>query len=300
MNGVDRNSKDCLMKVKRDVQDFYDQIGWQKVEEELFTDALENEDLRPVSKDYIHKCHLRVNRYLKPSGKYFLDVASGPIQYPEYLSYSNGFDTRICIDISLLALKEARRKLGDKGIYILADITNLPLKDSSVDAVLSLHTIYHVPEDEQGVAFREIYRVLKPGSSAVVVYSWGINSPLMNLTLFPFKIMQMLKAFVIRILSKRNNTRLMKSSEDYQPKLYFHAHNYKYLARQIRGFDFDISVWRSVSVSFTKTYIHSYLFGKQALALIYWLEDKFPYMAGRLGQYPLFVIKKRLRQQGTP
>ena len=36
-------------------------------------------DFRVVSRDYIHKCHLRVNDYLPRRGKYLLDVASGPI-----------------------------------------------------------------------------------------------------------------------------------------------------------------------------------------------------------------------------
>lgn len=117
-----------------------------------------------------------MNKYLKTGGKYILDMGSGPIQYPEYLSYSNGFKYRICVDISFLGLKETRKKLGDKGIYLQADITNLPLIDNLVDAVASLHTLYHVPEDEQDLALQEIYRVLLPGSSAVVVYSWGSHS----------------------------------------------------------------------------------------------------------------------------
>lgn len=58
------------------------------------------------------------------------------------------------------------------------------------------------------------------------------------------------------------------------------------------GFDFDILVWRSISVLFLKTYIHGALLGKQILALIYRLEERFPHLAGRLGQYPMFIIKK--------
>ena len=38
-------------------------------------------------------------------------------------------------------------------ILDLADVTNLPLKNDIVDAVVSLHTIYHVPKDEQRKAF---------------------------------------------------------------------------------------------------------------------------------------------------
>ncbi|MGH7900145.1 MAG: hypothetical protein ACRENZ_00240, partial [Thermodesulfobacteriota bacterium] len=127
-NVTDRIYGDGLRKMKKNVMDFYDQVGWQKGGEEVFVDTLKHYDLRPVSKEYLHKCHLRVSRHIEPSGKYFLDVASGPITHPEYLIYSTGFHIRICVDLSFLALREAKRKLGDKGIYILADITNLPLE----------------------------------------------------------------------------------------------------------------------------------------------------------------------------
>ncbi|MDB5174653.1 MAG: hypothetical protein JWN51_3426, partial [Phycisphaerales bacterium] len=97
---------------KRAVQSFYDQIGWKRDEKGDFEDAVIWEDLRPVSANYIRKCHLRVNRYLHPKGDYLLDVASGPVQYPEYLTYSQGYKRRICMDISVQALREARRKVG--------------------------------------------------------------------------------------------------------------------------------------------------------------------------------------------
>ena len=155
------------------VQSFYDQIGWKRDEKGDFEDAVVWEDLRPVSADYIHKCHMRVKRHLGPTGNYLLDVASGPVQYPEYLTYSDGYDRRICVDISIQALREARRKVGDKGVYILGDITNLPLRSNSLDGVISIHTIYHVPLDEQAGAFEELYRVLKSGRSGVIVYTFS-------------------------------------------------------------------------------------------------------------------------------
>ena len=122
----------------------------------IFEDTDRFEDLRPVSKEYIHRSHLRVGKHIPRHGKYLLDVASGPVQYPEYLAYSEGYDQRICVDISFAALRAAKKKLGDKGIYIQGDITRLPLKNASVDAFVSLHTIDHVPEENQAEAFREL------------------------------------------------------------------------------------------------------------------------------------------------
>ncbi len=62
----------------------------------------------PVARDYIHRCHLRVNRYIASHGDFLLDAGSGPVQWPEYLTYSEGYRFRVCLDISITALKEAR------------------------------------------------------------------------------------------------------------------------------------------------------------------------------------------------
>jgi len=86
--------------IKQNVREFYDQVGWQQVSEGVYQNA-RYEDLRPVSREYIHQCHLRVNRYLQSDGKYLLDAGSGPIQYPEYLTYSDGYQYRVCADISI-------------------------------------------------------------------------------------------------------------------------------------------------------------------------------------------------------
>ena len=67
--------------IKDQVREFYNQVGWQEVSEGLYQNA-RYEDLRPVAREYIHRCHLRVLRHLKSSGKYLLDAGSGPIQYP--------------------------------------------------------------------------------------------------------------------------------------------------------------------------------------------------------------------------
>ena len=266
---------------KSNVQDFYNELGWHK-ESSDFLDAVKFEDLREVSKEYIYKCHMRLKRYIKPSGKYIVDVASGPVQYPEYLEYSKNYQQRICVDFSLLALKEAKKKLGDKGIYILGDITNLPFKEDSMDAVLSLHTIYHVPADEQDKAFVEIHRILAVDSSAAIVYGWGRHSLLMNMTLFPFKLFNL----IVKLIRKPFKNNPLRN------ELYYQPHNYRWLKRQNWEFNFKIFVWRSVFVEFQKRYIHAGFGGNQILAFLYYLEEKFPRFFGQYGAYPIIVIDK--------
>lgn len=253
--------------------------------ERLYVDAIKFEDLRPISGDFNRKCRLRVSKYLKPNGKYILDVASGPVQFPEYLSYSKDYDFRICADISLSALKEAKIKLGGKGIYILANITELSIRNNSVDAAISLHTIYHVPRNEQKTSFEEVYRVLKPGSTAVVVYSWGNRSCLMKV-MIPYRVIRKIGKI---IMSKGRETNATDRAQ--MLNLYFYAHPYKWFKKQQWSFDFDVVVWRSVNIDFQKLFIHERLIGKSILAALYWLEETFPHIMGRLGQYPMFIIR---------
>lgn len=271
-------------RLKKEVQEFYDTIGWRKKAGTLYEDAHRFEDLRPVSSDYVHRCHMRVKRYLRESGRYLLDAGAGPIQFSEYLEYSMGYRFRVCLDLSMTALREARDKLGDKGLYILGDIVNLPFRENAFGAVVSLHTIYHVPADEQKAAFLEIHRVLESGATAAVVYSWGDHSALMFLpVVVPRK---------TRALSRKlTGTIYLPKHQD--PELYFFPHNYRWVRRNLMEvMDLDIVVWRSVSVPFLRQYIMDNHIGRQTLRFIYWLEEKLPRWAGRWGQYPLIIIRR--------
>ena len=141
-------------RVKQQVRQFYDQVGWQKVAGDLYQNA-RYEDLRPVSAEYIHRCHLRVGRSLSPSGRYLLDAGSGPVQYAEYLTYSRGYAYRVCADISMLAVQEARRRLGGHALCVVADVANLPFAAGVFDGAVSLHTLHHLPSRIVAMSFCE-------------------------------------------------------------------------------------------------------------------------------------------------
>ncbi|HSM26055.1 MAG TPA: class I SAM-dependent methyltransferase, partial [Anaerolineaceae bacterium] len=158
-------------EIKQQVRTFYDQIGW-KMESDGFYQNARYEDLRLVAKEYIEKCHLRVNRHLIKEGKILLDAGSGPIQYPAYLTYMDGYQYRLCMDISIVALQEARKRIGDRGLFVVGDIAKMPFKQESFDGIVSLHTLHHLPIHEQKHAYKDLYRVLISGKSAVLVNGW--------------------------------------------------------------------------------------------------------------------------------
>jgi ubiquinone/menaquinone biosynthesis C-methylase UbiE len=76
----------------------------------------------------------------------------------------------IGLDFSEGMLNQARanfRKLGLKGKFIKSSMIKIPLKDESLDYVISSAAIHHVEDKEK--LFSEIYRILKKGGKLAVI-----------------------------------------------------------------------------------------------------------------------------------
>jgi len=269
---------------KQQVREFYDQIGWSQIGEGLYQNA-RYEDLRPVTRDYIHRCHLRVNRHIAPHGDLLLDAGSGPVQWPEYLTYSEGYHFRVCLDISITALKEARTRLGTKGLYVVADIANLPFKPDVFDGIVSMHTIHHLPLGDHRAAYLELHRVLKSNRSAAIVNGWDhprlmwVTRPLVRL---------------IRFLRNGSFGKRKKNwlAEDEQEGTFVRKLTPGWLKHELHDMEFEIFAWRSLGTVFLKTLVNPRWGGKTFLRFVFWLEDRFPRFFGEYGQYPLIVLRK--------
>ncbi len=271
-------------EIKRQVREFYDQVGWQQVGEGQYQNA-HYDDLRPVSQDYIHACHLRVNRHLNPTGHWLLDAGSGPIQYPEYLEYSRGYKKRVCADISIVALQEARKRIGAHGLYVVCDIAHLPFKPGVFEGVVSLHTIHHLPSEEHLRAYDELYRVLAANSQAVIVNGWA-SAALADLLDFPLGLRRAARRFARRLKGELPRHEKPKGT-------FVRKNTAASLKQDLAGkMDFKIWVWRSVSVRWLRAFIHPHLGGKTILRLLYRLEERYPRFFGENGQYPLIAIHK--------
>jgi ubiquinone/menaquinone biosynthesis C-methylase UbiE len=275
-------------KVQQEVRKFYDAVGWQQVSDGVYQNA-QYEDLRPVAREYIHRCHLRINRFLRHSGKFLLDAGSGPIQYPEYLTYSEGYKYRVCLDISIVALKEARDRIKNQGLFVVGDIAQLPFKSDCIDDVVSLHTIHHLPPEDYKPAFFGLKRVMKPGATAVVVNGWS-ESVLMHIFRFPIQIME--KVFHDKEARVGDSNAIGGKTQ--KPAGTFVNKLSPTNLRQLLGEDFpiEIAVWRSVSVRFLRAMIQPALMGKFLLKVLYMKEEWFPGFFGEKGQYPLITFDK--------
>jgi len=281
------------IEVKNQVREFYDQVGWQEASDGFYQNA-SYEDLRSVAHDYIHNCHMRVLRHLNPSGGLLLDAGSGPIQYPEYLEYSKGFQHRVCADISVVALQEARKRIGVHGFFVVCDVANLPFRTNTFDGMVSLHTIHHLPPDEHIRAYQELYRTLAPAGKGVIVNGWN-NPPLTVFLNTWIALADRLYAFLRPRSKVAGHGEDLSSSKNQTANrgTYIRKHNASWLQKEVGSLmPLKIWCWRSVSVRFLRTFIHERYAGKWLLKILYWKEEHFPLFLGKYGQFPLIVLSK--------
>lgn len=104
-------------------------------------------------------------RLTLPDGARVLELGCGPAKlWCENLARIPA-DWRVTLtDFSAGMVAEAERRLAAAGrdfAFRVADAQDLPFEDESFDAVIAVHMLYHVSDQER--AFSEVRRVLKPG-----------------------------------------------------------------------------------------------------------------------------------------
>jgi ubiquinone/menaquinone biosynthesis C-methylase UbiE len=268
---------------KQQVREFYDEIGWQQEVDGHYQNA-RYEDLRPVSSEYIHKTRLRVMNGLIPTGRLLLDAGSGPVQYEEYTIYSQGYQRRVCLDLSIQALREARTRIGDHGLFIVGDLASLPFREGAFDGAVSMHAIHHLALTEHPKAYAEIHRVLAAGRTGAVVNGW--HEPLLSRLAEPL-------IGIMRQLSGRSAKKKKEWLNEEDPAgTFVQKMTPEWLEREIGSrMDIEIKPWRSLSTRILRWFVRPFG-GRALLRFVFWLEDVFPEFFAENGQYPLIVIKK--------
>ena len=226
------------------VSKFYNTVGWE-TEGEVTEDAKRWEDLREHARDYVSKCRLRVLRYIPDHGENILDMASGPIQYKEYLEYSKNFQKRYCVDLSFGALEKARKKIGDHGVFLHGSFFDIPMEDDFFDCAVSLHTIYHMHKDKQEEAVRKLIRVTKLGSPVIVVYCNPHTIISTISSSFPVRALRKIKRISRRA---KGGARLENRADiEQEVSLYFYPHPIEWWDRFNDIAHVKVLPWRSFS-----------------------------------------------------
>ena len=268
--------------VEEKVTKFYNTVGWE-TEGEITEDARRWEDLRECAKEYVSKCRLRVLRHIPETGENILDMASGPIQYKEYLEYSGNFKKRYCVDLSSSALEIAKKKIGDHGVFLHGSLFDIPLEENSFDCTVSLHTVYHIDKDKQEEAVRKLLYITKPGKPVIIVYS-NPNTFIKFLKL-PFSLLRR----AMRVLKKL----VKKREKEGDLSLYFYSHPNKWWDRFSDVAIVKILPWRSFGSDDQKRLMPNNKMGRKMFAVLFNLEEQFPDFFVNHFQYPMIILTKR-------
>ena len=276
-----------MSKAEEKVSKFYNKLGWE-TDVGITEDARRFEDLRESAKDYLSKCRLRVLRHIPETGENILDMASGPIQYEEYLEYSKNFKKRYCVDLSSSALEDAKKKIGDHGVFLNGSFFDIPLDENFFDCAISLHTIYHIDKDKQEEAVRKLIYVTKPGQPIIVVYSnpSKIFKWVSRLIRLPFLLLRKPKELLEKLIKKS----VQKKDLD----LYFYTHPIKWWNRfGDVATNIKIMPWRSLNTDIQKCLIPNNEMGKKMFDMIFNLEERFPNFFVKYFCYSMIIITKR-------
>jgi len=264
---------------EKTVSKFYNTQGWH-TDQEITEDARRWEDLREYASDYVSKCRLRVLDHIPAKGKNILDMASGPIQYKEYLEYSKNFSKRYCIDLSSDALKSAEEKIGEHGVFLHGSFFDIPLEENFFDCSISLHTLYHIHQSKQEEAVRKLLKVTKPSKPVIIVYC----NP-KNITNLPSRLLKKIK----NVFAEANSL----ATEDEVKDLYFYAHPLEWWDKFSNQATVKIVPWRSFVASTQKALFPDNKFGKKMFDILYQFEDRYPGFFTKNFTYPMIILTKK-------
>ncbi len=127
------------------------------------------DNAQALTRRFIAAWQLPVDWLNIPHGGIALDVGSGPGSVTASLARAAGPDgLALGVDISEPMLARAvRAEAGPQVGFLRADAQRLPLRDQTVDAVVSIAVLQLIPDP--AAALSEIARVLRPGGRLAVM-----------------------------------------------------------------------------------------------------------------------------------
>lgn len=128
--------------------------------------------LKQTPFEELHGRNRFVANYVKSNmellDKEILNIGCGYGWFENFLLKNNAKKI-VGVDYDPILVEELKQHLSDPSLHLaVADALNLPFPDSSFDIVTSFEVIEHVPKGREGKMLSEIYRVLKPGGTAVL------------------------------------------------------------------------------------------------------------------------------------
>jgi ubiquinone/menaquinone biosynthesis C-methylase UbiE len=122
---------------------------YEGVEYEQFWTGLQRHNMDELE-------HVMVSDLLPVSGRRIIDVGCGYGRLAD--CYIGRFQQVIMVDGSMSLLRQAFEKTNGQAIYIASDVTHLPFRAASFDAVLMIRVFHHI--DDSRICLSELHRLL--------------------------------------------------------------------------------------------------------------------------------------------
>jgi uncharacterized protein YbaR (Trm112 family) len=217
-------------EVSRTVSAFYER-AWKQTAENRLVARVAHDDLSTLGQRYVRGTEARFCGELREGGgrrRFFLDAACGA--FPRK-PFGAGYTYHVCLDFTLEALFEARRALGDRAICVCGSLLRAPLRDGLADGILASHCIYHIDQALQGVAARELLRVLAPAGKLLMFYA---NPDNVHSRLLELRRLRPLKAL---LTWAKRRAPLPPLVTEQGPTIYCYLHSIDHMRRELSSGD---------------------------------------------------------------
>ena len=258
------------------------------------------DDLRDCAKDYTARGRLRLMRKIPPSGDNILDVGSGPLLFEEYVEYSSNFRKRYCVDLSAVALEEAKKKIGDHGVFLHGSLFDVPLESNFFDCTLCILTLFNIHKDMQEAAVCKLIEVTKPGKPVIIVYCNPPPASRLGRRLVQKGFSEILKDCkkAIMQIGVRDGKKFLKQKAPKVRRHYYYRHPIEWWNRFSGLADLEILPWAFFSPGVQKALIPDNKLGKRLLDGLFFIENRFSRLLGKRCAYPVIVLTKKMTQPG--
>ncbi len=265
------------------LRNFYDSYGW-KVDPQTgrYLDQVLFVDPDELAQRYMEKGELRYLKYFRGGGRYFLDAGCGA---KPRRALAQNYARHVCVDISILGLRECRRKIGESGHYVLADMTSMPFAENAFYGTLASHCLYHIDRHEQVEAVNELYRVTNPEETVLLFYNSDYN--LVTVIQRAVRAVAKLMDKLIWLLGSWADQTPLEATPITPPPIYFHAHNPFLLARKFKIVNVSCL---SILTRYETRMLGKLHILKLVLPLVNALETAFPVAMVVVGKYTAIRI----------
>jgi SAM-dependent methyltransferase len=265
-----------MSKEKDAVKEYYETFGWQKTIKGVYKDTYLNVDQRKSESFYSHLNLSILRRNFKRKGAFFLDVGCGA---NPCTTLAQDFNFHVCVDFAKAGLVEAKRKIAN-GMFVIADLTNLPFKTSVFDGAVAMHVLYHLPRECQSNAVSELARIIAGRSHCLIAYS-NFEGPNRLFRLLPQRLRQ---------LKRKNRDQIMRLPDE--PPLYAHVFSLEYFKNlPLSGYKLKFRTAHLIG-GLSKIVVPNGLAGYLVLSIVLFIERFFSGTAAKYSVYPAIVIEK--------